>query len=97
MLAFVATPTVAFSMGASRPVSARQMQVQMMADYRIAPSILSANFAKLGEEVENVLAAGADVVHFDVRKPPRAPSPWITLLPCTLWRERTRASCSQWS
>jgi len=66
MLAFVATPTVAFSMGASRPVSARQMQVQMMADYRIAPSILSANFAKLGEEVENVLAAGADVVHFDV-------------------------------
>mmetsp|Transcript_26808 Transcript_26808/g.70406 ORF Transcript_26808/g.70406 Transcript_26808/m.70406 type:complete len:274 (+) Transcript_26808:3-824(+) len=35
-------------------------------DYLIAPSILSANFAKLGEEVDNVLAAGADVVHFDV-------------------------------
>lgn len=32
----------------------------------IAPSILSANFARLGEEVDNVLAAGADVVHFDV-------------------------------
>ena len=32
----------------------------------IAPSILSADFARLGEEVENVLAAGADVVHFDV-------------------------------
>lgn len=32
----------------------------------IAPSILSANFAKLGEEVDNVLAAGADIVHFDV-------------------------------
>ena len=32
----------------------------------IAPSILSANFAKLGEEVDNVLAAGADWVHFDV-------------------------------
>merc|ERR1719498_1816253 len=32
----------------------------------IAPSILSANFAKLGEEVDNVLASGADVVHFDV-------------------------------
>ena len=32
----------------------------------IAPSILSANFAKLGEEVESVLRAGADVVHFDV-------------------------------
>jgi ribulose-phosphate 3-epimerase len=34
--------------------------------YRIAPSILSADFARLGEEVRNVLAAGADVVHFDV-------------------------------
>lgn len=34
--------------------------------YLIAPSILSADFARLGEEVENVLAAGADVVHFDV-------------------------------
>ena len=32
----------------------------------IAPSILSANFAKLGEEVDSVLAAGADMVHFDV-------------------------------
>ena len=37
-----------------------------MNDYLIAPSILSADFAKLGEEVDNVLAAGADVVHFDV-------------------------------
>jgi len=34
--------------------------------YRIAPSILSADFARLGEEVRNVVAAGADVVHFDV-------------------------------
>ena len=37
-----------------------------MRDYRIAPSILSANFARLGEEVDAVLAAGADWVHFDV-------------------------------
>ncbi len=37
-----------------------------MSPYLIAPSILSADFARLGEEVENVLAAGADVVHFDV-------------------------------
>jgi ribulose-phosphate 3-epimerase len=36
-----------------------------MTDNWIAPSILSADFAKLGEEVDNVLAAGADVVHFD--------------------------------
>ena len=35
-------------------------------DFWIAPSILSADFARLGEEVEKVLAAGADVVHFDV-------------------------------
>ena len=35
-------------------------------DYRIAPSLLSADFARLGEEVRNVLAAGADWIHFDV-------------------------------
>jgi len=34
--------------------------------YLIAPSILSADFARLGEEVRNVLAAGADWIHFDV-------------------------------
>ena len=38
----------------------------MSKPYLIAPSILSADFARLGEDVENVLAAGADVVHFDV-------------------------------
>lgn len=38
----------------------------VMKDFLIAPSILSADFARLGEEVDNVLAAGADVVHFDV-------------------------------
>ena len=37
-----------------------------MKDYLIAPSILSADFARLGEEVSAVLDAGADVVHFDV-------------------------------
>ncbi|MEJ6475779.1 ribulose-phosphate 3-epimerase [Pseudoalteromonas piscicida] len=37
-----------------------------MSDFLIAPSILSADFARLGEDVEKVLAAGADVVHFDV-------------------------------
>lgn len=34
--------------------------------YRIAPSILSADFARLGEEVRNIIAAGADLIHFDV-------------------------------
>ena len=37
-----------------------------MPTYRIAPSILSADFARLGEEVRNVVAAGADIIHFDV-------------------------------
>jgi ribulose-phosphate 3-epimerase len=37
-----------------------------MPTYRIAPSILSADFARLGEEVRNVIAAGADWIHFDV-------------------------------
>jgi ribulose-phosphate 3-epimerase len=38
----------------------------MSTRYRIAPSILSADFARLGEEVRNVIAAGADWIHFDV-------------------------------
>src|SRR3569832_1308505 len=37
-----------------------------MANYRIAPSIISADFSRLGEEVRNVVAAGADIIHFDV-------------------------------
>jgi ribulose-phosphate 3-epimerase len=37
-----------------------------MPTYQIAPSILSADFARLGEEVRNVVAAGADIIHFDV-------------------------------
>jgi len=37
-----------------------------MATYRIAPSLLSADFARLGEEVKTVIAAGADWIHFDV-------------------------------
>lgn len=37
-----------------------------MRQYRIAPSLLAADFARLGEEVQNVAAAGADIIHFDV-------------------------------
>ena len=41
-------------------------KTRMARNYRIAPSILSADFSRLGEEVRNVIAAGADLVHFDV-------------------------------